>query len=81
MVLSPYNRMLILQSAFLSEMLNPFCKIELSGFNPHEGFRSRFLSSILASLQVQPLEAECVITLNHVSVTIIVMHIPFLCKG
>jgi hypothetical protein len=73
--------MLTQQSAFLSEMLNPFCEIELSGFNPHGGFHSRFLSSIFVSLQVQPLEAECVITLNHISVTRIVIHIPFLCKG
>jgi hypothetical protein len=30
--------------------VKPFCEIELSDFNPHEGFHSHFLSSILVSL-------------------------------
>jgi hypothetical protein len=70
--------MLIQQSAFLTEMSNPFCEIELSGIRFPLPFPQL---NACTSAQVQPLEAECITILDHVSVTRIVIHIPFPCEG
>jgi hypothetical protein len=71
--------MLVQQSAFLSEMSNPICESELSGFHPYKvSLPFPWLNTCFT--RVQPLEAEFAITRSHVSVTIKSMHNPIPCE-